>query len=423
MTVLHRSRSWLLLWSMSALAVATGAGVGYQAQRRLPEKLRQQALQQGFSVEFGPVQRGLFATTLRNVKLSSNNATGVNATIDVAIVRGALISAPRLAIEHIHFSLNGEPMALYEQCRSISWNGMQVTWRELSVEYAHKVFGNLLLEDLQLDPRDDSTIVRAKRVNVGAARWQDVAFSVHRRNEMLEVGLGDGSVKTALVQLGYFPSTRGASQWTLTATHQPARALGQQLGWDPGPEFDASFAVGSLSFIVPDDPTRRIRGSMQLTFDGWPKPGWADADALLGSTMSLLARIEPEQNMRRWNLPHVEASLSLFSLTGTGRIEFGDRPSVALDLTGTRNCAQMNAHLAASSYLNRVKTFLEQEPATKATAHRAFRLVELVPLRLQLFAEASASGRRNVAWHLEPGCGLPELSKGSFMPLELPTMK
>ncbi len=429
-----RTRSRLLLWSLVGLiALATTiTGLSYVSQRRGMEDLRQQFARRGFIVDVGAVQRGPFGTTLRHVKVGLKESPGVTATMDPADVKAAIdgTGAHQVTIGGIHLVLTGEPDALFRSLWAVTpWEGTTATWRQLSIEYSHRLFGTLVLEDVHIERADGRFVVRAGRVRLATALWRDVAFTIGKRNAMIEVGLGDAAGPTAPIQLGYFPSTGVAAQWTLTAAHQPARLFADRLGWQLGSAFDQTRVVGSLTFIVPDDKARPLRGKVQMVLDRWPRPPFTEPDALLGSTASFFAGIVPSDDRSRWDLNYAQVTLSLFSMMGAGRIQFGPKPSITLDTKGELTCAQLRAHLPGSTYLNQVKQFMEQAPASgraaasPRTPHGGDRLPDPVRLRLQFAVGRSENSDRHVAWRLDPGCGLLALSTGSFVALDLPATR
>lgn len=410
--------SKLLLITVAVAAIFTTCALGYRAQSAVPERVRQLVAKEGLLIEPGSVSSTPFSTVMRDIKLRVQDAPFVTGVIEQLSVRGALFGAKGAQVDKCQLRFTGEPSTIFDGLLALRvWNQSSISVGEVNAEYSHPIFGKLSLVGVRVERTGDTLIVRATEARLGAASWQDVFFSVHRRNQMIEVGVSDASPKTAQIQLGYFPSARGGgSQWTLTFTHQPVRPMAQRLGWELGSAFDSTSAAGSLSFAIPADKTQKVRGLLQMIVDRWPRPNWPESEALLGGAGSFLARILPSEDMLRWELVHTEFSTSIFTLVGTGRISLGARPTIAFDVQGTRTCAQIQGNVPPSVYLNSVNQFLEPSSAADAPARRA----EQAGLRLQLFAENAPNGTQRAAWRLEPGCGLSEMTEGTFTKLDLP---
>lgn len=411
-----RKRSIYRIAVVTAMTVIAVLVAGYRAQRGAVEQIRAFAQRQGFELEYSAVTRYPFATVVRHVKLRPKQPSFVEqAGIDAITIRTSFTGKKAIAVDGCHLALSGDPASVFDAILEQSKSQLaDVAWGRVDLEYTQRVFGKLALIDVQLERRDQTLLARVREAKLGAGRWQDVLFSIQRRNQMIEVGLADESPNKALIQLGFFPSTRGLTQWTLSLKHQPARPLAEALGWNLGEEFEATRVAGSLSFVVPTDRERPFRGLLQLVIDRWQHPDWTESEALLGNTASFLARIIPSEDLSHWDLVYVDVSLAVFSLLGSGRVTFAERPSLAFDVRGTRSCAQIQGNTAPSSHLDRVNAYLGEGAADAAN-----RRTENAAMRLQVLAER-ATGKRHVAWQLEPGCGLSELRESNFLELQLP---
>jgi hypothetical protein len=410
-----------VLFAVVSLTAIAGFCLRYRAQRQLLERLTAQASKRGIHVELGVVTCGVFSSTLQQVKLSFNRAPGVSVVVNDLVASAGFFGVPRVRIDRLVVSLTGAPSTLYSNLVELpSWDGVDWATRHVRVEYLHRIFGRLQLDEVKIEKRGTRALVSAESARIGEVGWKSIQCSVARRNEMIELGVGDGPIQNSPIQVGYFPSSRGASQWSVTVNHQSARTLSSRVGWDLGAEFDAASVVGSLSFIVPDDPSLATRGSVQLAIDGFPKPKWPDAELLLGNTISFTSRIEPSLDMSLWDLPQVDVGTSLYSMVGVARVHFGKTPRFAADVSGALNCAQLNAHLPPSVYLNGTRRYLARVDGVPTASTRAKPHAEEARLRLQLSATVADEGPRHVAWHLNEACGLPELSSGRFQALDLP---
>jgi len=408
------ARSGLLLGAI-LLAVMV-LFVRLWAQRQAVEQLTVRLQHRGVRLEHGAVQHHLFATTVRDVKIAFTGAPGISVNVDAIDVKAQLLSFPTIDCERIVFSLNGEPTALHADLNALpDWRDFGLSPKRLDVEYAHRIFGLLSFESVSFEHRGPVLELSADRVRLGTMQWANVRGSMAPRNEILELGVGTGPIQSAPFRIAYYPSSRGGSQWTVDVQHQSVRHLARQAGWELGPEFESAFVVGTLSFIVPDDPTLSVMGSVQLVMDNFPKPAWSQAERLLGSTIGFTSRIEPASDGSRWDFPQVDVTMAPFSMAGVGRIEWGAQSRLAVDVSGSLNCAKLAANLPPSDYLESVKRHLANRAplAAKLTT-------ELVPLHLQLAATSKEQGSRHVAWQLNPGCGISELTAGTFQTLGLP---
>jgi hypothetical protein len=288
-----------------------------------------------------------------------------------------------------------------------------------SVHYEDRLFGRVMLKDVTVDRSRSGYLVHAGEVSIGPKRWRAVTLSTDRPKAALTIGIGEQVASSAQIKLRYVPTSGIASEWFLDLASQPLAPLIRRIGLDPGMAFNASRMLGSISLIVPNDPELNIRGTLSLLVDGCPKPTWPESKALIGETCSLWARIEPAADRSVWELPNVEVTLPLFTLSGTGRITLGEHPRFSIDVSGVRNCAQLRAHLPPSNYLELVKSHVEVSAANAAGKRPPDPAAESAELRIQMDLDDSPQGRRNVAWHLAPGCGLEELSQGTFAELAL----
>lgn len=412
MTVQERTRSKWILWSFLALVAAAtvSAYLGFRAQARLASELRAQALAQGLSLEVGKAERDGFAIVFHDVKLRFKGAPGIRASLNRVRVDGALFGSRQATIDEARFTFAGNPSELYQSLGALpTWQGLPLIWQRIGLEYSDPLLGKAVVEDLSLTRSGSAFRIRAGEAKWGSAAARNVALSLDKRNQLFELGFGEPDGKTQPTQLGYFGSNRGASQWMLSARQQPFRALAQVFGWEFGAPFEETLAVVSASLLVPDDRARATRGNLEMVIDRWPRPNWPESLALLGDTAAFTAHVEgPDKPAPSWELTHVSLSLSLFTLTGPGRLYWGNEPSLSLDLAGKLNCAQLRGNLPASSYLDQVKQYLAPEPAL-AKPEADARLREEVQLKLRLRADKAASGKREAAWHLDAGCGLSAL--------------
>jgi len=400
--------------------VGLGAGLWKLSTRRKPLVLLQQrAAQAGVVLDFGTVERGWFSATARQARLRISD--GISISAESLRCTAPLFREAAVVFDGVHFTFRGSPTKLFEELSNISqWQGLRVYFNHVSVDYECRPFGRITLKDVIVERTGSGYRLRAGELSLGPKRWQAVTLSIEKPKTVLTIGIGGQVANSARIDLRYIPTPGVASEWVLDIASQPLAPLIESFGIDPGAKFDTSRIVGNVSMIVPDDPQRKTRGNLALLVDGCPKPSWSDSTALIGATGSLAARIEPAADRSSWDLPDVEVTLPLFSLTGTGKITFGEHSRLTIDVSGTRNCAQLRAHLPPSSYLELVKSNIETSHANRAAGLSGDLAAASVELRLQMVLDDSPLGKHNVAWHLSSGCGLKELSEGAFVGLELP---
>lgn len=408
-----------MVWVSFVVAAAVLA-LGYRlyAQCVILRAVTARLAQSGVTLSTGAVESRVFSTTIRGGRLGFQRAPGIAAEVDELRLEARLFDAPAVTAHEVTFRITGEPDQLLRQLASMpSWLDVNVAPLQANLEYRHPIFGRLLLEDLTIDRRGTALYFVATRARLGAHEWSSVRGTLAPRNEMIELGIGDSPIQSAAVILGYYPSVRGASQWTVELKHQPVRPLARALGWELGSTFEPAFVVGGLSFIVPDDRTLGVRGSVQLALDGFPKPAWPQADHLLGNTLGFTSRIEPAADLSRWDMPQVDVSMAPYSMAGVARLEWGSPSRFALDVSGSLNCDQLGANLPPSNYLAAVKRYLSKPQRERACGNA---MPAAAPLRLQIVATSTADPPNHIAWHLAPGCGLAELATEGFLSVELP---
>jgi hypothetical protein len=405
------SSTWIYLSFFLILAGLAITYLGYRSQARLAMRVQEQARERGLTVTVGTAEPGVLSATFHDVKLRFRDAPGVSATLSRVSLLGAFFGSPEVAVDEVHFVLTGEPTAIYKSLLALpDWNGVPLSIQQVSAEYPQPLLGKVTFDRVKLERSGPSFVIRVANIQFAGATSRDVRLSLGKRNELIELGIGEPDGPTSPAQLGYFGSSHGAAQWMLSVRHQPVRPLTRALGWELDSSFDESRAVVSGSVIIPDDRSRPTRSTLEFALDQWPKPAWPDAAALLGETAAFVAAFPLPAPGARWDLQRVTLSLSLFTLTGTGQVLWGDKPSVSLELSGKLTCAQLRGNLPPSVYLERVNKYLAPEPVLDA-ASAAARLREEVELRLRLVLEKESGGKHEALWRLAAGCGMPALGE------------
>ena len=309
----RRRAIWLGLAVVGAVAV--GLALRYRSLARLPEQLRQQAFAAGITIKIGAVSVRPLATTIREVALEFPRAPGVIAIIDRATLRPAAGGLPEVAIEHVHITIGATALPQLEELTRLPlWRRLKATWGHVSVTFANRVIGHLDLDDVRVDRTarpgtsdggsangqapDAPLSLVAGTVTLGERRWSDVALSLARRNQMLEIPVGDASAARAPLVVRTFPTQGGLTRWVLALAHRPATELASAVGWASGAvpsglRLGAGLRLGgSLTFNVPDDAHQPTTGRVDLVSDGWPAPDVPDGAAWVGPTVAFGARVE-----------------------------------------------------------------------------------------------------------------------------------
>lgn len=303
--------------------------------------------------------------------------------------------APAMPMQSI-VSSTGPDQLFAELASEPKWQELVKGGAPFSFRYSHRPFGEVTLDAARIKERDAGVYeVHADAFSLGSQTWRDLDLSLRRRVETIElVQAPSGDFKP--IQVSYTKG-RAAALWAITLPHQPARRALDHYAPDLALGDERAALLVSVSLVVPHVPENPVRGQLELVLDAWPKPDWPDAKALLGDTLSLGGRIEPDASGANWQLEDVRVSTLLFSLNGRGHIEWRRTPALRLAAAGTLTCQQLASNLAPSVYQEQVQRYL-------ASASRAQR-AGTVELSLHLDIDAAA-GRREVLFRLGSGCGL-----------------
>ena len=128
-----------------------------------------------------------------------------------------------------------------------------------------------------------------------------------------------------------------------------------------GREAVATAADPVLSIIVPDAVALPIVGSLQVVIDGWLRPDWPNASALVGKSNSVGARLRIPRDLSALELQRVEVGAGVFGLVGSGKLAWGPRPRLKAIARGTRSCAQLSASLPPSVHRDRLEAYLSAQ--------------------------------------------------------------
>lgn len=398
----RRRRLGLLLAFL--LVVAAGAWLGYGPHRRFPARFLAAAAARGLVCEGGTYELGLFHSSLRGARITLRGNPGV--MVDIGRIEFAHwpLSEPRVSLEQAAVHLRGEVVDLLDAVVK-AWPPPEwkLAYRSLEVSYEHRLLGQVRLSGASLVRRESGFALEAARAQVGGFTWQDVRVFFEKRKAMYLVSFGTEPGQ-ARVQLSCFPSTAGMSRFILDVPHGPARPLLASLGSELGDEFAAALAAGTLSLDLPDDRTEPVRGRVQVVLDRWPLFAPAEAEPLLGGTLSLIANVVAAADGARWELPHALLTMPVFALAGKGSLELGPRQRLVLEVEGERTCRQLRGFLPPSRELESVRQFLDGPKGKAIVGGKTPSPAARLWLRWNTGSGAGPTLRP--AWRFEPACGL-----------------
>jgi hypothetical protein len=344
---------------------------------------------------------------LRQARFESRQSPGATVEIEEIEVRHWPWLHPKVTVSGVRARLGGEPAAVLRAVASLAAFGDGPTVvGGVNAVYHHRAIGAVELDGVTGSFRGPNLVLHAQQVRIGKRRWQAVSLAVEPHQDMVVLATGD-DVSSTRIQLSCFSSSGGKSRWLLDIRHQAARPLTRRLGWDLGPDFDAAHVAGSLSLDCPDSEREPIQGRVQLVLDRWPTGAPAEAEPILGQTMSLLSNVVPAAGGSGWDLPRVELTSLVFKLAGKGHVDVGNPAQLTLDAAGERTCRQLQALMPPSEQRERVSRYLAERggDAGQAPGNGQIRL----GLRWNLASGTAAQP----SWNLEAGCGLGGWTTGT----------
>ncbi|MFZ5890715.1 MAG: hypothetical protein ACOY0T_06655 [Myxococcota bacterium] len=323
----------------------------------------------------------------------------ISGSVAAPVASGSANSpASSRAVQYPELSLTAEPSAIYEQLATEPvWKGLIASGERFSLNYAHRPFGSLILEGARLTRADDSSYrVEAQKLWLNGVAFPGVTFTLRRTGEKVELRPELVGSQVKPIQVDYTPG-RGGAIWLLTLPHQPARPALSHYGSPLVPDSEQPRMLASLSLVVLDAPDKPVSGRYEMVMDAWPRPGWPDSAALLGDAVSFAATVEPGADPARWALQQVRVSSLLFTLSGSGQLEWATMPKLHVEAKGDRTCAQLRANLGPSVYLDEITRFLDARGKREAGGKVELAVVVEVD---------SASGKHDISWKLSGGCGI-----------------
>jgi len=390
-------RRWL--WFVPLLVSASVAVWGFaRFSRQFSERFEEEARRRGWRVEGGVTERTRFSLTRRGASLSLRGAPGVRAWVDRIEIKTGPFASPSVTIGRLRAELRGEPGALLDAILAALPNGESgLVPARLDIDYRHPRLGAVKFEEVTIAARGTGFVLRARRAEAGGRTFPAVALSVERRKDMLLVAVGESATESRL-QLSCFPAQDGSTRWLVSVLHQELRPLADALGWNLGADFDATKVAGAFTLELPESPNAAVEGRLSLVFDSWPMAAPAEAEPMLGTTVSFLSNVVFDGDLSSGRMPRLEIKLPVFSLVGAGQVKLA--PSLRLEAEGERTCAELAALVPPSE---------ARELAKHASAHHQGGAVgDGSALRARLAVRVDTQGSPGqTGWIFEPGCGLP----------------
>lgn len=405
-----KPRHFLLILSTLTLGAASVGvrHVGQVNRAKAVSALTESLKRSHLALEFGPARDTAEGLVYARSTFRLEGEESVRGAIESVVVKSPLLGTPSIELRGVTLELTGDPIAHFAVLQSMVGplpSGLQLP--PLDVKYTHPAIGALWLRGVKAEHRADGLQLASREVTLLDQTWRGVSAHLVQRGDFLEMNLGFYPGEPAKYQLVYYDSPSQGRVLTLRILHQPLKDALAAIGWQPSSNLAETQVVGSMTLAI--HPGESVpRGSLQLTFDNWPKPPWQEADALLGRSASILARIATFERPFDFKLPYVESTLPLFSLLGSGSLKlFRKDAQLLLDLDGTQNCFKFSRNVEPSSYQERTRGVAASSK-------------EETTLHVQLSAQAASPNVAAFAAQLTANCGLQALSYGTFEKLELP---
>lgn len=392
----------------SAIALLACGLLGWRVRERneFRKLLQARATARGASLHFGEAHDSMFGESIKRARFDLGSEVSI--TLERATLRQRLLAAPVLAVDSAHIVLNGSPAALWNRwATTAAWRDVPITFAQSTVEYRDPSVGHVSLANAKFERRGEELLVTASRLTFNGQPWNDVTLAIAQPKTTVRIGIGEATQPASQVELRYVPSQSNAAEWMLNIPSQSLGSLLERLGAGKAPQTDRSRVAGTLTAVVFDDATKPTRANLQLIIDHWFVPAWPEATAFTGRSGSIGAHLEPGPDANTWMLTRVEASAAIFSLKGKGTLTVGDPSRFTFVASGTRNCAQLAAHLPTSVYREQVRAYLERAKHSPTTPTNPEE--QTVELRLSAELSLGTNGQKKFVWHLSAACGLAEL--------------
>lgn len=304
-----------------------------------------------------------------------------------------------VSVTHARFAVTGSLSSLFDEWRSLV-NGLNVpiAIARADIVFEDRLWSRVFMHDVSLKSLDSGYVVHAKGLELGPKHWDEVTLMIEKRNTVMLIHWGGTASGSRPYELRCVPTPGVATEWILDIPSQSLKSLAV-----PGIEtVPCARANGILSLVVPDNPQLKMRGRFQSVADDCAGPNWPESSALFGGSIAVAFGVEPQDDHSSWELGSVEFTSAMFDLKGKGRLVLSGEPELTWNISGSRTCAQLEANLPPSRYLEQVKAFLAASPKSSASRQAQ------VTLNMRGKVRASAILEPNLLWHLSGNCGIPD---------------
>lgn len=394
-----KPRRWSLLIALVVVATL-GASVAWLRSERLRAV---SALKSRLALRVGSTQGLLWPTRLTNVAWEPSPSL----TVQVASVELGRLPWQRTNRAHgVLVSARGPLDVVWEEARGLA-GPADLEVADARFEYTD-ASGRKLGADVAsfaLGPQRDHLHVESLRAF--GATFRDVHLWASRPTTALELRFSRDADDAKAPKLNVTRSAGEGVEWALDVPSQPFSEWANRIGLDVDDTWSKAIIVGVGSVIVPESPTPRASANFRFTLDNWHRPNWPEAGVLTGRSGAIALRVSPGPGVTH-AITRVEVAAGLFSLVGKGEFSFGEPNRLVFDAQGELSCARLLAHLPPSHHRDRVQAYVADHGEGSANDD----------VRLELAVRAEAPGRLPLRfrWHLQAGCGLPEMHEDGAGP-------
>lgn len=386
---------WPLFFVLLALATVAASAAWIRGERLRAVS----ALKSRLALRVESTEGLLWPTHMTNVAFEISP----NLSVDVARVELGFLPWQRMNRAHGVVIRAHAPLdTSWEEARGFAVPA-DLAVGDARLEYTDASGGRLSADGASFERGARRDHLRFRSLHALGTTFRDVHLWASKPSTVLELRFAREAEDSKAPKLNVARSVGQGVEWTLDIPSQPLSEWANRIGLNIDETWAEAVFVSIGSIIVPEPPARHARANFRFTVDNWHLPGWPEAGLLTGRSGAVALRISPGPDATH-AITRVEVSAGLFSLVGTGQLSFGEPNRLAFDAQGELSCAQLQAHLPASGYRERVQAYLgelDQDAASEAS----------VRLELAVRAEAPRGLPLKFRWHLHAGCGLSEMNE------------
>jgi hypothetical protein len=407
-TLTRKSIGFALLAGASVL-LAGFVAVPFFSREQFLRHLKQWANRPGRALHVETESTGMGPRVPKRIRL----ALGPGATLEAENPQLSLSWGRSVAavVDKAQLSVRGTPSSLWEQWVNCDdRRTFPLTIRNLVIDYQDASVGQVFAQGVHTETRDNQLMLAAHELTFNQLSWKDVTLTIARPKTAIVVQMGEAVTPTKPIEFRYVPSQGVAAEWFLDVPSRPLSLLLDKLGAGHARSDLRTRVTGVITVTIPDDSKKAAHANGQFVLDDWFLPKWPEAKAIAGNSGAIGVRMQPGRTAGRWELSRVEVSAGVFTLVGTGKLDFGALTHLTSETKGSLNCDQLAAHLPASRYRDLVRGYLKSGVVRNTSAVATSVEAESVELGLAIDLAAGVAGYSTVSWHLSAGCGLNELS-------------